>query len=79
MARVTAEDRKKTGFRGTGAYPVATVAQALAAIRLRHHSKRYSAAQVLCHVARSKVAKNPRVQAALERAREADRKRAKSK
>jgi hypothetical protein len=75
MARVTAADRKKTGFKGTGAYPVATVAQALSAIRLRHHSKRYSA--VLRHVARSKVAKNPR--AALERAREVDRKRAKSR
>ncbi len=50
MARVTAKDREETGF-SDGSYPVATKAQARSAIKLRHHSKRHSAAEVLRHVA----------------------------
>ena len=82
MAAVSAEDRAKTGIRVKGVppeqrpYPVATKAQALSAIRLRHNNKHgISAARVLAHVARSKWGKDPEVKAVLERAREADRKR----
>ncbi|HEY45692.1 MAG TPA: hypothetical protein G4O14_02775 [Anaerolineae bacterium] len=74
MATVREGDRKKTGMKG-GKYPVATVAQCLSAIKLRHHGKGVSASSVLAHVARSKHGKNPRVQAALKKAREADKKK----
>jgi len=78
MAKVTKDDRKKTGMKGggkSGKYPVATVAQCLSAIKLRHHGKGTTASGVLSHVARSKHGKNPRVQAALKKAREADKKK----
>ena len=77
MAKVRPGDRKKTGMKGgkskKGKYPVATVAQCLSAIRLRHNGKGVSAAAVLAHVARSPMGKSPRVKAALARARRKDR------
>lgn len=72
MANVEPEDRKSTGF-DDGSYPVATTAQCLSAIKLRHNSKSHSAAEVLSHVARSKHGSEPRVKAAIKKAREADR------
>lgn len=51
---MTAKDRKKTGMRKSGAkgkYPVATKAQMVSAIKLRHHGKGTSASAVLSHVA----------------------------
>ena len=78
MAVVRPGDRKKTGIKRRGkpgAFPVATVAQCLSAIRLRGKGKGISPAQVLAHVARSPAAKNPRVQAALRNARARDRQR----
>lgn len=77
MARVTAEDRKKTGMKG-GKYPVNTKAQARSAIRLRHHGKGVSAAAVLRHV--SAVARRRGWQdilKAVATARERDKKRRK--
>jgi len=74
-AKVTAKDRKKSGFKPKGDYPVETVSQCLSAIKLRHHGKSHSSSQVLSHVARSSAGKNPRVQAALKKARAVDRKR----
>jgi len=58
MAKVTAEDRKKHGIKSgsnKGKYPVATQAQAMSAIKLRHHGKGVSAASVLARVARRPV------------------------
>lgn len=76
MAVVRPGDRKKTGMKGgskSGKFPVATVAQCLSAIKLRGKGKGISKTAVLNHVARSKAAKDPRVQAALRRARLVDR------
>jgi len=73
-AKVRPGDRKKTGFKD-GAYPVATVQECLSAIKLRHNSNGHSASQVLAHVAASPAAKDPRVQAALKKARAADSKK----
>lgn len=75
MAKVRSGDRKRTGMKGKGKqgkYPVATVAQCLSAIRLRHHGKGTSVSGVLSHVARSKHGKNPQVQAKLKAARAKD-------
>lgn len=50
MAKVTAKDRRKTGFKSgkaKGKYPMATEAQCISAVKLRHHSKSISAAAVL--------------------------------
>ena len=71
MAVVRPGDRKKTGMRG-GKFPVATVAQCLSAIKLRGKGKGVSKSAVLNHVGRSPCAKNPRVKAALARARAVD-------
>lgn len=74
----TAEQREKTGIKSgknKGKYPLATKSQALSAIKLRHHGKGVSASSVLSRVARSKWGKDPQVQAALKRAREADKKK----
>lgn len=78
MAKVTAKQRKKSGMKGKGKkgkYPVSTKAQALSAIKLRHHGKNVSASAVLSHVARSKFGSDPQVKAAIKRARERDRKK----
>lgn len=77
MAKVRKGDRKKTGIKGTkGAkgkkYPVATVAQCLSAIKLRHSGKGVGAARVLSHVARSKHGSSSSVKAALKKARAKD-------
>lgn len=75
MAEVRPGDRKKTGIKSgpnKGKYPLATVSQALSAIKLRHHGKGVSPSSVLSRVAR-KFGGNPRVRAALERARKADK------
>jgi len=75
MAKVRAGDRKATGMKGkgkTGKYPVATVAQCLSAIKLRGHGKGVGKKGVLAHVARSKHGSNPRVKAALKKARAKD-------
>jgi hypothetical protein len=50
MADVRPGDREKAGMEG-GKFPVATHAQALSAIKLRHHGKGVSASAVLAHVA----------------------------
>lgn len=50
MAEVKPGDREKHGMKG-GKYPVATRAQAMSAIKLRHHGKGVSASAVLSHVA----------------------------
>lgn len=49
MAEVREGDREKTGMAG-GKFPVATHAQALSAIKLRHNGKGVSASAVLAHV-----------------------------
>jgi len=74
----TAAQRKKTGIKSgpnKGKYPLSTKQQALSAIKLRHHGKGVSASSVLSRVARSKWGKDPAVKAALQRAREKDRKK----
>jgi len=49
MAEVKSGDREEHGMKG-GKYPVATAAQAMSAIKLRHHGKGVSASAVLSHV-----------------------------
>lgn len=71
MAKVRKGDRKKTGMKG-GKFPVATRAQALSAIRLRHNGKGVSASAVLAHVARSKFGNDPAVKKAIKKARQVD-------
>lgn len=82
MAEVKKGDREKSGF-PDNSFPVSTAAQIRSAIKLRHNSKKHSAASVLAHCAaaisrlRSKgiitesTAKGLR--AAIERARQADK------
>jgi hypothetical protein len=74
----TSEQREKTGIKSgpnKGKYPLATKAQALSAIKLRHNGKGVSSSSVLSRVARSKWGKDPQVKAALERARKVDAKK----
>jgi len=78
MAQVKSGDREKTGFKKKGAkgkYPMATRAQVLSAIKLRHHGKGVSASEVLSKAAASKFGKDPQVKSAIARARERDRKK----
>lgn len=79
MAKVRAGDRKRTGFKkgkAKGKYPMASQAQCLSAIKLRHHSKAVSASAVLAKASRAANAHGwTRCKAAIKRAREADRKR----
>lgn len=73
MAKVTADNRKKSGF-GDGAYPVSTKAQARSAIKLRHNSKNHSSASVLSHVASAARSHGwDDITAAVGQAREADK------
>ena len=76
MAKVTAADRKKTGMKGkgrSGKFPVATHAQRMSAIKLRHNGKGVSASAVLAHVARAaRAAGDKAALAAVARAREVD-------
>ena len=71
----TAKQRKKTGIKSgksKGKYPLATKRQALSAIKLRHHGKGVSASSVLARVSKSKWGRDPRVRAAIKRARKVD-------
>lgn len=78
VAKVRPGDRKKTGMKG-GKYPVATHAQRMSAIKLRHHGKGVSASAVLAHVASAaKKAGDTAALKAVERARERDRKKGSS-
>ena len=80
MATVKPGDREKTGFKKKGVkgkYPMATKAQVLSAIRLRHHGHGVSASEVLGKAAKSKFGSDPQVKAAIQRARERDRKKKK--
>lgn len=77
----TKKQRMETGIKkgpNKGKYPLATKAQALSAIRLRHHGKGVSAKTVLDRVARSKWAKDPEVRRKLKAARAKDRQRGKA-
>jgi hypothetical protein len=49
--KVTAEDRKKTGIKGTGKYPTATHKQRMSAVKLRSNGKGVGKTTVLAHVA----------------------------
>jgi len=70
---VTAQARKKTGSTG-GRYPVFDHKSAMAAIKLRHHSKAVSAGAVLAKVARWASAHSDKaVLKAVAAAREADK------
>ena len=71
-AKVTAKDRKKTGMKG-GKFPVATHAQRMSALKLRHNGKGVSAAAVIAHVASAARKAGDKVAlAACARAREVD-------
>ena len=72
---VTAEARKKHGSKG-GKFPVFDSKSAYAAIKLRHHGKGISAAQVLNKVAAwARRTGNEQVLNAVAAARNADKKR----
>ena len=77
MAKVTAEDRKKTGMKKKGAegkFPMATEAQCISAVKLRHNGKGVTAAAVLSKASRAASAHNwDRCKAAIAKAREVDR------
>jgi len=79
VAKVRAGDRKRTGFKkgsAKGKYPMATQAQCISAVKLRHHGKGVSASAVLAKASRTASAKGwTRCKAAIKRARAADRKR----
>lgn len=76
MAEVTAEDREKTGSKKKGQegkFPMATEAQCLSAVKLRHSGKGLSAEYVLNKASRA-ATKNgwERCKAAIKKAREVD-------
>ena len=74
MAKVTAKDRKKSGFKDDESYPVETEAQCVSAVKLRHNGKNHTAAAVLAKCSRAANAHNwTRCKAAIEKAREVDR------
>jgi len=73
MAKVTAKDRKKSGFKDDKSYPVETQTQCISAVKLRHHGKNHTAASVLAKCSRAAKAHGWKsCQAAIERARKAD-------
>lgn len=73
MAEVRPGDREKTGMQG-GKYPVATHAQRMSAIKLRHHGKGVSASAVLAHVMAAAVKAHDQAAInAVKEAREKDR------
>jgi len=77
MAKVTAEDRKKTGMKKKGAegkFPMATESQCISAVKLRHNGKGVTAAAVLAKASRAANTHNwTRCKAAIAKAREVDR------
>lgn len=75
---VTAEARKKTGTKG-GKYPVFDQKSCISAVKLRHHGKGVSASAVLAKASAWASRNNcGPCKAAIQRAREADRKRSRS-
>jgi len=75
---VTAKAREKSGTKG-GKYPIFDQKSCVSAVKLRHHGKGVSASSVLARAsAWASRNNNAACKAAVQRAREADRKRNRS-
>ena len=77
MAKVTAKDREEHGIKSgknEGKFPLATEAQCLSAVKLRHNGKGVSASSVLARCSAA-AGKNgwERCKAAIKKAREVDK------
>lgn len=72
---ITSEERSRTGMKGSGKYPMPDEAACISAVKLRHNGKGVTAAAVLSKASRAANANNwGRCKAAIEKAREVDRK-----
>jgi len=74
MAKVTEEERDRTGMKGSGKYPMPDEAACISAVKLRHNGKGVTASAVLAKASRAASAHNwGRCKAAIAKAREVDR------
>ena len=75
---VTAARRREASTFKDQSYPVDSPGTARAALKLRHHSKTHSAAEVIAHVSAWETAHpDPRVRRQILKAKQADRDRSK--